>query len=483
MKFKWLSHAALASILATLPHAAASAETLREALAAAYATNPDLTSQRAALRVLDERVEQARAGGRPSIGATVGLVQDFQGLGRFTDDGRTFTANANLQLPLFQGGRVKNAVRAADQRVLAGRESLRGVENQVFLDVVSAYMDVVRDQAVVELNANQVRVLQEQLRASRDRFEVGDLTRTDVAQSEARLATAQSALTAAQGQLTVSREAYRRVVGRVPGTLEPPPPLTGLPGSAAQAVDLAVAENPQLIAARLAENATRYDVSVARAGRLPTLTGTTGVRYQNALGTLDNIRDVPAGTFENEETSQTIGLSATVPLYQSGAVASQIREAQARRSQAIEEIILAERQVVENVRAAFAQLETAQAVIKSSEVAVKANELALEGTRQENLVGARTVLDVLDAEQELLNTRVDLVRARRDEYVAGFALLAAIGRAEAEDLGLEVAHYDPEGNYRRIRNSWSDWSTGPAPTPQATRTVESSTTPVTSDGK
>lgn len=476
MKRDWLRKAAIAALMATTPLSALSAETLQDALASAYASNPQLTAQRAIVRQLDEGVAQAVAGGRPSITGTVALNQDFKGIGNLNSEGRSLNANADFSLPVFSGGRVRNSIRAAEERVQAGRQDLRTVENQVFTDVVTAYMDVLRDQSVVELNQNQVKVLEEQLRASRDRFEVGDLTRTDVAQSEARLATAQANLTAALGQLTFSREAYRRVVGRAPGTLEPPPPLPSLPGTAEQAVDLAVANNPASLAARREVEATRYDVGVARAGRLPTVAATTGIRYSDALGTLDqSIPGLPVGTDDND-TSQTAGVRVSVPLYQSGAVASRVRQAQARRSQALEQSVQTERVVVANARNAFEGVQTSRATIQSAEVAVRANELALEGTRQENLVGSRNVLDVLNAEQELLNSRVSLVRARRDEYVAGFQLLAAIGRAEAEDLNLQGPLYDPNVNYRRVRNSWSDWADDETPRPVANSTAPNSVT-------
>lgn len=473
MKFDLLIRAGALALLAATP---LRAETLQDALAAAYTTNPDLTSQRAAVRALDESVEIAAAQGRPFVSGTAGVQQAFDSIGR-GDDGRALTATANLNLPLFQGGRVRNGVRAADRRVEAGRETLRAVENAVLTGVVTAYLDVQRDQAVVQLNQNQVRVLEEQLRASRDRFEVGDLTRTDVAQSEARLATAQSNLTAARAQLTASQESYRRVVGRAPGSLAAPPPLPPLPGTAEQAVDQAVAENPSLQAARLNERASAYDVGVARAGRLPSITGSTGVRYEDALGSAgDNFNLPPGNRIDGNDTSQTVGVSATIPLYQAGAVSAQIRQAQARRSQALEQVIVAERNVVANARNAYEGVVTSRAVIESAEVAVRANELALEGTRQENLVGSRTILDVLDAEQELLNARVTLVRARRDNYVAGFTLLSTIGRADAEDLGLAVERYDPAESYRRTRGTWSDWSSGPDPKPVATSTANAPAT-------
>lgn len=486
MRFDWLGRSAVVALIAAMPLANAAAETLQEALVDAYSNNPDLTSQRAAVRALDESVALVAAGGRPNISTTVGITQNFDSVGG-GDDGRALVASGNLNVPLFSGGRVRNGVRAADERVGAGRQTLRAVENTILTGTVTAYLDVQRDAAVVDLNRNQVKVLQEQLRASRDRFEVGDLTRTDVAQSEARLANAQSNLSLAEAQLTASQENYRRVVGHGPGVLAPPPPLPPLPGTAEQAVDQAVADNPSLQAARRAERATGYDVRVARANRLPSVTATTGVRYTNALNSLSagGVGVDPNGnpiiiTQDNVDTSQTIGLNATVPLFQGGLVSAQVRQAQARQSQALEQIAVAERNAVASARNAYEGYVSSNAVIQSAQVAVNANALALEGTRQENMVGSRNILDVLNAEQELLNSRVTLVRAQRDAYVAGFTLLSAVGRADAEDLGLPVQRYDPEANYKRVRNSWSDWSSDPAPQPVARSTAnQPATTTVT----
>ena len=468
-KMKMLAGAAL---LAAAFTTAASADTLREALDQAYRSNPSLTGARAGLRALDEGVPQAKALGRPNFSVTTGLTQSFRGLGRLDSGGRSLTVNGDIDIPLFQGGRVGSAIRSAESRVEAGRADLRAIEAETFVDVVSAYLEVIRAEQVVELNENQVKVLGTNLQATRDRFEVGDLTRTDVAQSEARLAGAQSLLTAAQGDLIVARENYLRVVGTLPQELEPPPPLPALPPTATQAVDVALENNPDILAAKATERAAFYTVRTSKADRLPTVSGTVGASYDNYLNTLDDAVGLPGAPVDNVQKSSRAGLTARIPLYQGGAVASRIRQAQAQQSQALENMVLTERFVVNQARASFANLQTARAVKESSEAAVSANTLALEGVRAENSVGTRDVLDVLNAEQELLNSQVALVTAKRDEYVAGFALLAAIGKAEARDLGLEGgALYDPEANYRRVRNSISDWRTGEPPKPQATRTV------------
>ncbi len=245
------------------------AETLTEALVKTYAGNPTIMAQRAQLRSLDESVAIARAQGRPQLSANAGLNQNV--ISTNTGGGRNLSAGVDVSSPLFTGGRVRNQIRAADERVLAGRAALRATEGDVFTEAVSAYMDVIRDRSIVTLNENQVRVLETNLQASRDRFEVGDLTRTDVAQSEARLALAQSALATAQGRLEASEENYRRVIGVLPDELAPPPPLPALPATPDEAVEIALANNPDLASIAAQIRAAGRDVSIARSDRLPTV--------------------------------------------------------------------------------------------------------------------------------------------------------------------------------------------------------------------
>jgi len=470
---------AAASVAALTIGGMAQADTLREALLRTYNTNPTITGQRAQLRGLDESVAIARAGLRPQVSATAGLNQDLTRTGG--GNGRNINAGVDVSYPLFNGGAVRNQIRAADERVLAGRASLRATEGDVFTEAVGAYMDVIRDRSIVELNQNQVRVLETNLRASQDRFEVGDLTRTDVAQSEARLALARSNLETAQGQLTASEENYRRVIGTLPDDLAPPPPLPPLPTTPDQAVDIALANNADLISIAAQIRAAGLDVDVARAGRLPTVSAIASGRATNYLGTADE--QFAPGT-SNTQTQTGAGVQARVPIYQGGLVGARVRQGQAAQSRLLEQGIEIERAVVSQTRAAFARYRAALDAIESNEVAVSANSLALEGTRAEQTVGTRNVLDVLNAEQELLNSQVQLVTARRDAYVAGFALLNAMGQAEIEDLNLDggTALYDPVANYNRVARKASDWSQDETPAPVATRTVVGpvdTTTPVT----
>jgi outer membrane protein len=454
-----------ATLAAALMTGTASADTLREALVSAYQTNPTLTGQRETLRATDATVAIAKAAGRPQVSATLGVNRDLsrQGILDVGGDGPEVSGGLDISYPLFNGGSVRNSVRAAETRVEAGRATLRAIEGDVFTDAVSAYMNVIRDRAIVELNENNVKVLTTNLEATRDRFEIGDLTRTDVAQSEARLQLGRSQLATAEGHLTASEAIDRQVIGRAPGQLAPPPPLPPLPSTDEEAVQIGLANNPDLIASTRSARAAGYDVNVAEAGRLPTLSAVGSGTYLNDLG---------GAVGPNSGTQTAVGLNARIPIFQGGLPAANVRRAQALEGQLLETVIGTERAVVAVTRSAFASYEAAQKAIQSNTVAVQANELALEGARAEQSVGTRTVLDVLNAEQELLNSQVALVSAKRDAYVAGFQLLNAMGQAEAQDLGLDGGPlYDPLGNYRRVANNWSDWASDRRHTPVATRTV------------
>jgi outer membrane protein len=459
------------STAAVLIATTASADTLREALAQSYQTNPTLTGSREGQKATNEGVPLARANGRPDASGTISYSELFP-----RSDGTNFSPDRSLSgqlsasVPIYTGGAVKNGIRAAENRVEAGIAGLRATESAIFSAVVAAYMDVIRDEAIVDLNRAQAGVLSVNLEATRDRFQIGDLTRTDVAQSEARLALAVSQLESARANLIRSKENYIQLVGKVPENLEAPPPLPNLPESPNVAVDVALESNPDLIAAKELREAAGYDRRGAEAFRLPQVSGFGSGSYSNNLGSIDS-GNQPA--FDKSSTSAQVGVRATIPLYQGGQPAAQIRQAQARLGQAQEQEIAAEREAIAQTRASYASWRASQDVIAASERAVSANELSLEGVRAENSVGNRTILDILNAEQELLNSKVQLVTARRNAYVAGFSLLAAMGRAEARDLGLEGGPlYDPVADYDAVKNKWNDWSSQPDPATKATRTVD-----------
>ncbi|RYD96805.1 MAG: hypothetical protein EOP61_17500 [Sphingomonadales bacterium] len=412
------------------------------------------------MRANDENVPIARSQGLPGVNSTGSFSNGIYD----TDSNplapsRRGSLGLDLSVPLYSGGSVRNSVRAAETRVEAGRANLRGAEAEIFTQAVTAYVDVLRDESIVRLNQLNVRALTVNLQATRDRFEVGDLTRTDVAQSEARLALAQSQLRQAEARLIGSRENYIRVVGTPPGVLAQPPALPNLPEDVVVAEDTALANNPNLEAAQKARDATKFDIDVAKASRLPKVSVGVGGDYYNYLGSVPGQAALPAGSrTPGDGFSTTLGANLSLPLFQGGRPAALVRQAQARRAAALEGVTFAERGVIAQARSAFATYQSSLRVIESSRVAVEANRLSLEGVRAENSVGTRTILDILNAEQELLNSQVQYVTAERDAYVAGFTLLAVMGRAEAEDLGLEGGPlYDPVANYKRVRGKSWDW--------------------------
>ncbi|MBL8656420.1 MAG: TolC family outer membrane protein [Altererythrobacter sp.] len=465
--------AALAAT-ALVPLSPARADTLQEALSAAYQNNPTLAGARATQRATDENVPIQKAAGRPSVTTTTAFTEFVKKASNsFIAPDRVVNSQLNVSVPLYSGGAVRNGVRGAVARVEAGRADLRGTESDIFTQVVTAYMDVLRTQALVGLQANQIDVLSVNLRATGDRFEIGELTRTDVAQSQSRLATAQSDFRTAEANLIAARETYAQLTGMAADALQPPPPLPGFPATVDQAEDIALEQNPAIIAAKDRARGAGFDVGVANAARLPRLSAVSGSTYTNYLNSLGSVGiGGPGTTIPQTSTGVQVGVQLNLPLYQGGLPAAQRRQAQAREGAALEAVIAAERQAIARVRSAWASWQAATAVIASAQTAVDAATLSLEGVRAENSIGNRTILETLNAEQELLNARVALVTARRNAYVAGFQLLAAMGRAEARDLGLveDGLLYDPVVNYDRVKGKWFDWESDPAPKASTTST-------------
>ncbi len=458
--------------MAVLAGTPAQADTLREALVSAYETNPTLLGQRATQRATDEEVPINQAPGLPSATATATHIEFIrQSANAFTAPARNLGVNVQAQVPIYSGGAVKNGVRAAKERVAAGQADLRATESSIFSQTVAAYMDVLRTEALAGLAANQVEVLRVNLEATRDRFEIGDLTLTDVAQSESRLAVAEGDLRNATSNLIGAQQTYIQLVGQAPVSLEAPPPLPGLPENVSLAVDSALKNNPDLIAAKERADAAGFDTKVAGAGRLPTVGLFANGDYSDFFGTLGG---PISANFVQAETTANAGIRVTIPLFQGGLPAARQRQAGARESAALENVIATERNIIAQTRSAYASWQASNAVIESSQAAVDAAELSLEGVRAENSIGNRTILDVLNAEQELLSARAQLVTARRNAYVAGFTLLAAMGRAEARDLNLDTGGplYDPMVNFDRVKGKVWDWDRDSKPTPESTRTVD-----------
>lgn len=436
---------ALALGLATVG-GTAHGETLGDALAKAYANNPTLLSTRASLRATDEGVSQALSGYRPSLTAA-GSASKKQ-TESSSDPGNKIdtdprTVSLSLSQSLYAGGQTVAAVSSAEHAVLAARANLRGTEQTVMLNAATAYLDVLRDQAVLDLNRNNEDVLRRHLEATRDRFEVGEITRTDVHQAEARLAGATANRIGAEGTLEASRATYENVVGEVPADLEEPKLALPLPENLSEALTIAEDSNPSILAAVYTERAAQDSIDSAEGQLLPSvdLTG-------SASRSLD-----PSSTVSWSNALEA-KVTLTVPLYQSGSVYSQVRQARQEASAARLDVDQARRTVGEEVRKAWQDLQATKARIDSIETQVRAAETALEGVQREATVGSRTVLDVLDAEQELLDARVNLVTSQRDEMVAALTLLSTLGRLTATDLNLVVDLYDTGRHYQDVRGKW-----------------------------
>ena len=430
-----------------LAQASAGAQTLEEALIQAYQANPTLRAAQAELRSVNERVPQALSDYRPLLSAEGSAGQAADNREQPDDEGwenrSPLTGDLTLTQPLYRGGRTVAATERAENEVLAQRAFLAATEQDVLFDAVTAFSDVWRDQSVLQLNINNERVLARQLEATRDRFEVGEVTITDVAQSESRLSTATADRIQAAGNLTSSRAAFENVVGVFPQILNEPARPGNLPEDQESVVTGAEGFNPAVLATQFTELAAMRAVREVEGELLPevSLRGRVGYQHESSTRT-------------SESSSADILGIITIPLYQQGDVSSRVREAKQVASQRRLEVREALRQAREDAISAWEDLETARAQIQAFNESVRANSIALEGVRQENEVGARTVLDVLDAEQELLDAQVNLVTAQRDEIVASYQVLSAIGRLTARDLSLPTDIYDPETDYDAVRDSW-----------------------------
>lgn len=417
-------------------------ESLSEAIIMAYQSNPTLQAQRSVLRAADEGVPQARAGWRPNVEIVGDAGYRYQNNDPGTDGDRDlYSANLRVTQSLFSGFGTVADVKRAKHSVRAERARLTITEQEVLLNAVRAYLNVVRDQAVLQLNINNEKVLNRQLEATRDRFNVGEVTRTDVAQAEARVARARADRVQARGDLRISRGVYVQIVGKEPGKVRKPPSSTNLPSSLQESVQLSLDSNPVVLASLYDERAAWQNVRVVRSRLLPRV---------DLIG--EGGRSIDQSAADTTIDSAQITAQLTIPLYQRGSVSSEVREAKQVLSRNRQRLSEARRQSTEDANNAWESLVTARARIRSFNSEVRANRIALEGVQQEALVGSRTVLDVLDAEQELLDAQVNLVRAERDETVAQYALLSAVGRLTAKALSLETEIYDEERYYRQVQD-------------------------------
>ncbi|MGI9373514.1 MAG: TolC family outer membrane protein [Hyphomicrobiales bacterium] len=435
---------------------ATSSENLRSALAKAYLKNPELAAERARQRATDEAVPQALSGWRPTVVANGDYGGDFsksrtrvydpvtgqRDTVTVTDDRDTGGFTIALNQPIFDGFKTVYSTKAAEATVDAGRQSLLGTEQAVLLDAVTAYVDVIRDRSIVVLRLKNVEALREQLRASQARFDVGEITRTDVAQSKARLAEAESALTVARANVAASEAFYQRVIGKRPIKLrQPNGPLAKLPRTLKSALSMAEQTNPTILAASFNEEASRFNIDVVRGDLLPS------VSLQAQYGAVHR----PSANVRTNQTGLIFG-AITIPLYQGGGVYSRVREAKQVNSQRRLQILDARRIVRQNVVTSWSNIRAADEALVSANEQVKANELAYAGVKQENLVGSRTTLDVLNAESELLDSKVSVVLARREQVISRYQLIASVGKLTSEYLNLGVAQYDPTVNYNQVRD-------------------------------
>lgn len=449
--------AAAVLLLACMGPAPALADTIEAALVRAYQNNPQLNAQRAQVRSTDENVPQALSGYRPKIAVTASAGAQYQNF--TTTQGGTTTdlvkqnfngvdspraVGISATQTLFNGYQTGNKTRAAESQVSGSREALRVLEESVLLSAATIYMDYLRDAAIVEVQRSNVRVLEQTLKQTQDRFNVGEVTRTDVAQSEAQLAAGKTQELTAESQLTTTRSNFRRIIGNEPQGLQPGSPVDRfLPGALPAAVELSLVENPNVTAAMFGIDVNYLQVKIAEGALLPTVTAQVSVQqaYEQQL-----------------TTYQTLGASAiiqaSIPVYQGGAEYSLIRQSKENLSQ--QRLVLEQTrdQARANTVTAWGQLQAGIAQVSSAQSQVTASEIALNGVREEAKAGQRTTLDVLNAQQALVNARVALVTAQHDRVVASYSVLATIGRLSPQVLKLNTTVYDPSVHYQQVRDSW-----------------------------
>ncbi len=433
----------LASAAFALGAGQVSAETLIEAMVSAYSSNPTLQAERARQRGTDELVPQALSGWRPTVnteGTIAHVWSSASGAGSSENDPKSVAIG--LSQPIFRGLKTINGTKAAEANVEAGKQSLLAIEQDILFQAIQAYMNVIRDRQIVGLRQQNVNVLGKQLTAADERFKVGEITRTDVAQSRARVSGARSGVASANATLAASVANYINVVGHKPGSLKYPR-LAKLPRNLDAAQAAASEINPNILAAAYVEEASNYNIEVVKGDLLPFA----------SLDASASFNDNPSNGTSRSESARIEGV-LTIPIYEAGRVYSSVREAKHVASQRRLQVIQAGRSVRESVSISWNNLAAARQIIRSAKEQVSAAQLALDGVRQEYFVGSRTTLDVLDAETEVVNARISLVSAERDQIVAAYQILGSIGRLTARDLSLPVEYYDADENYLNVRGKW-----------------------------
>lgn len=453
--------AAIGFATALAPHGDARAQSLEQALAQAYGANPTLNSQRAQVRAIDEQVPQALSGYRPVITGTAdygvdrteqvtpkrtGLAAALGGSGgAVTQTTKPRGYGITAQQTVFDGFRTYNQVRSAESNILGARENLRNSEQNVLFDASQAYMDVLRDYAILDVRRNNVDVLKEEFRAANERFQVGEVTRTDTAQAQAALEGAGTAVSQAESQLNTSRANFRQVVGVEIGRPRAARSIDRLlPKTLNVAINFGQAQHPAILAAFHGVDAATLQIRVFEAQMYPQvgLEAAFQRRYDESQGQISRL------------TSGSIVGRLTIPIYQGGLYSSQVREAKETAGQRRLEADIARDQVRQAVVSAWGTVQAATAQISSAQAQIEASQVALNGVREEAKVGQRTTLDVLNAQQAVLDARVTLIQAQHDRVVASYALLSAMGWLTAERLGIKVAKYDPNVHYDQVRDKW-----------------------------
>jgi len=433
----------LLSVLLTGP---ARAETLADTLVSAYKNSGLLEQNRALLRAADEDVAQVVSELRPILSWSADVTSNFgrTRTGGFDDrsiSSDELSAGLSLDLLLYDFGRTELRAEAAKETVLATRETLRNIEQQVLLRAITAYMNVRRNSELVSVRKNNLNLLQQELRAARDRFEVGEVTRTDVSLAEAQLASARSGLASAEGDLSRAIEEFRRAVGRAPGALREPSQFPKLPGSIQTAKNIAVQNHPNMLRAQFDVAAADLTVIAAQAAMRPTVNLNARLSAGEELGGSDFDR------------RGSVGVSVNGPIYQGGRLSSAVRQAMAQRDARRGALHSTSREVTRDVGNAYARLRAARASREAGQEQVRAARVAFEGISEEAKLGARTTLDVLEAEQDLLDAQASLIAARADVITAAYEVLATIGQLTAEDLKLGVQTYDPAAYYNLVKDA------------------------------
>lgn len=462
----WLTSALCVAAFAA-PVASAYADTLGQAMAKAYSNNQNLNAARAGLRATDESVPQARSGMRPFVSAGAGAQasrsRTWQSDGRGNLTGRQESLNTGIQInqTIFDGFQTPNNVSAAQSQVRASQANLANTVQNTLLEAVTAFMNVRRDRQIAAFRRDNLAFLREQVRSADARFEVGEGTRTDVAQAQAQEALATALLNSALAQVAISEADYLGVIGDAPGDLgaSPPPPSRLMPDSIGQALQISQAEHPAIAATLFAVEAASFQVKSAEGSRLPQISVTGSVDNTYSLsepggGSSSSLPGVNINVATQNQLSATVGAQLTIPIYQGGLASSQIREAKEVLGQRRIEVDGMRDQVRTFVASSWAQLQAARANVTGYRAQLEAARLALSGVSEEQSVGQRTLLNVLDAQADVIAAQILLAGAESDAIVAAYSLISAVGRMEAIQLALNAEIYDPEEHYQQVHDKW-----------------------------